>query len=72
MAYTSASTALNQKLSVTAKPKEPITPLPNIIRYVLGVTLDLEVISLVSSNVMDQNINNIVNALAIPEVIFKA
>src|SRR5690606_27075710 len=63
MAYTSASTALNQKLSVKAKAKAPTAALPKIAKaLVFSISCFLE-IRLVINIVSDQNINNMVNAL---------
>ena len=70
IAYTSASTALNQKLSVNVKVSEPKVELPNILiaskieRFFSTVTK-----SLVKWEI-DQNRNRIVNALDVTDIIF--
>src|SRR5690554_3924894 len=64
MAYTSASTALNQKLSVNANAKAPTAALPIIaIEWVFSISWCLET-KLLIKMVSDQNIKRMANALA--------
>ena len=70
MAYTSVSTALNQNESVKAKAKLPTKPLPKMaIPLLFEISLSFTT-SFLSSNVMDQNINNMAKALATPLIKF--
>ena len=70
MAYTSASTALNQKLSENVKANEPTNPLPKTAICFPKVNSGVSLLSSIFFNailraklVIDQNINKMVNAL---------
>src|SRR5690554_810450 len=64
MAYTSASTALNQKESVNEKASEPTAALPRMaMAFVVLISSCFETM-LEIKMVKDQNINRIVKALA--------
>ena len=66
-AYTSVSTALNQKLSEKVKAKDPIRPLPNMAIALLFVMGSLPSNNFCAILVMVQNMNRIVKALETPE-----
>ena len=63
IAYTSASTALYQKLSVKVNDKLAMTALPKIITALLVESSFSPTISFFNNMVNDQNIKSMVNAL---------
>ena len=70
IAYTSASTALDQKLSEKVKAKDPTKELPSTtIALLLSISVYCETIFF-SNRVEDQNINKIVKALENTDNIF--
>ena len=70
MAYTSASTALNQKLSEKQKASAPITALPKNAKASLVVSIALKAGNFLSRRVKVQNKNRIVKALEKTDIKF--
>ena len=64
MAYTSASTALNQKLSVKANERDPMNALPKIATWLFASNSFCLETMFESRMVSDQNIKRMVKALA--------
>ncbi len=68
IAYTSASTALNQKLSENVKASDPINALPKI-PILAGLLRSFTgPVTLSNNKTIDQNMNRIVNALESPDM----
>ena len=70
MAYTSVSTALNQKLSEKVKAKEPTKPLPKIASALLLESLDFFDANFLVRLVIVQNIKRTAKALETIETAF--
>ena len=70
IAYTSASTALYQKLSVNVKVSEPKVELPNILIASIIEMFFLREIKPFIKCEIDQNKNRIVSALDVTDIIF--
>ena len=71
MAYTSASTALNQKLfAVKVNAKEPTRALPKTANFLEGERISSCPAIFLTSKLIDQNINRMVKALEKTDTIF--
>ena len=70
IAYTSASTALNQKLSVKVNAREPTRALPKIPILPEEVICSTGPATFKSNRTIDQNMNKMVKALDMPDIKF--